>query len=97
MWQFFVAFSCPQMKFGGREPAILLLSPLFFQQSMLTFIERTKRACFGSPEEVRDYLIDLADSLGTNTLLLNFNQRARLSPGPPSRKPALGSASDAFY
>ena len=53
MWQFFVAFSCRQMKFG-----VLLLSPLFFQQSMLTFIERTKRACFGSPEEVRDYLID---------------------------------------
>jgi hypothetical protein len=28
------------------------------------------------PEEVRDYLIDLADSLGANTLLLNFNQGA---------------------
>ena len=34
------------------------------------------QACFGSPEEVRDYLIDLADSLGTNTLLLNFKQGA---------------------
>ena len=45
-----------------------------FSQFTLDDIERTERACFGSPEEVRDYLIDLADSLGTNTLLLNFNQ-----------------------
>ena len=47
-----------------------------FSQFTLDDIERTERACFGSPEEVRDYLIDLADSLGTNTLLLNFNQGA---------------------
>ena len=47
-----------------------------FRQFTLDDIERTERACFGSPEEVKDYLIDLADSLGTNTLLLNFNQGA---------------------
>ncbi len=47
-----------------------------FREFTLDDIERTERACFGSPEEVRDYLIDLADSLGTNTLLLNFNQGA---------------------
>ena len=30
----------------------------------------------GTFEQVRDDLIDLADSLGANTLLLNFNQGA---------------------
>lgn len=47
-----------------------------FTEYTLDDIERTDRACFGSPEEVRDYLINLADSMGTNTLLLNFNQGA---------------------
>ncbi len=47
-----------------------------FRHLTLEDIERTERACFGSPDEVRDYLIDLADSLGANTLLLNFNQGA---------------------
>lgn len=47
-----------------------------FREFTLDDIERTERACFGSPEEVLDFLIDLADSLGTNTLLLNFNQAA---------------------
>ena len=47
-----------------------------FREFTLDDIERTERACFGSPEEVKDYLIDLADSMGTNTLLLNFNQGA---------------------
>ena len=47
-----------------------------FRHLTLEDIERTERACFGSPEEVREYLIDLADSLGANTLLLNFNQGA---------------------
>ena len=35
-----------------------------------------ERTCWGSPEEVRDSLIDLAETFGANTLLLSFNQGA---------------------
>ena len=34
------------------------------------------QVCWGSPEEVRDSLITLADTVGGATLLLNFNQGA---------------------
>jgi hypothetical protein len=47
-----------------------------FRHLTLEDIERTERAYFSSPEEVREYLIDLADSLRANTLLLNFTQGA---------------------
>jgi hypothetical protein len=47
-----------------------------FRHLTLEDIERTERACFGAPEEVRESLVDLADSLGANTLRLNFNQGA---------------------
>ena len=36
----------------------------------------SERTCWGSPEEVRDSLINLAETFGANTLLLNFNQGA---------------------
>ena len=39
-------------------------------------IEHQDRLCFGRPDEVRDSLIDLAESLGTNALMLHFNRGA---------------------
>ena len=38
-------------------------------------LERNERLA-GSPEQVRDALIELAEALGAGTLLLNFNQGA---------------------
>ena len=37
-------------------------------------LERNERLAWGSPEQVRDALIELAEALGAGTLLLNFNQ-----------------------
>lgn len=39
-------------------------------------MERNDRIAWGSPEEVRDILIGLAEALGAGTLTLNFNQGA---------------------
>ncbi|MCI0786643.1 MAG: LLM class flavin-dependent oxidoreductase [Chloroflexi bacterium] len=47
-----------------------------FRSMTLEDIEHNERVCWGSPEEVRDSLIELCDALGGGTLLLNFNQGA---------------------
>ena len=47
-----------------------------FRSMTLEDVERNERVCWGSPEEVRDSLIALADTLGGGTLMLNFNQGA---------------------
>lgn len=39
-------------------------------------LKRSERLCWGSPAQVRDQLIALAESLGSNILLLQFNQGA---------------------
>ena len=39
-------------------------------------VEQNERVCWGSPDEVRDALIELSDSLGGETLMLNLNQGA---------------------
>jgi alkanesulfonate monooxygenase SsuD/methylene tetrahydromethanopterin reductase-like flavin-dependent oxidoreductase (luciferase family) len=47
-----------------------------FRQTTLADLERSERLAWGSPEQVRDSLIELAESLGAGTLMLNFNQGA---------------------
>ena len=47
-----------------------------FRSMTLEDLERNEQVCWGSPEEVRDSLITLADTVGGGTLLLNFNQGA---------------------
>jgi alkanesulfonate monooxygenase SsuD/methylene tetrahydromethanopterin reductase-like flavin-dependent oxidoreductase (luciferase family) len=47
-----------------------------FRQTTLADLERSERLAWGTPEQVRDTLIELADTLGANTLMLNFNQGA---------------------
>jgi alkanesulfonate monooxygenase SsuD/methylene tetrahydromethanopterin reductase-like flavin-dependent oxidoreductase (luciferase family) len=47
-----------------------------FRQTTLVDLERSERMAWGSPEQVRDTLIELAESLGAGTLMLNFNQGA---------------------
>ena len=47
-----------------------------FRQATMETIEYQDRLCFGNPDEVRDSLIDLAESLGTNALMLHFNRGA---------------------
>ena len=47
-----------------------------FRNTTLADLERSERLAWGSPEQVRDTLIELADSLGAGTLMLNFNQGA---------------------
>ena len=39
-------------------------------------LTRNERLCWGSPAQVRDALIGLGDALGSNVLLLQFNQGA---------------------
>ena len=39
-------------------------------------VENNERVCWGPPEEVTDSLIELADSLGGGTFILNLNQGA---------------------
>jgi alkanesulfonate monooxygenase SsuD/methylene tetrahydromethanopterin reductase-like flavin-dependent oxidoreductase (luciferase family) len=39
-------------------------------------LKRNDRLCWGSPAQVRDQLIALAEALGSNTLLVQFNQGA---------------------
>ena len=47
-----------------------------FRSMTMEDLERNEQVCWGSPEEVRDSLITLADTVGVATLLLNFNQGA---------------------
>jgi alkanesulfonate monooxygenase SsuD/methylene tetrahydromethanopterin reductase-like flavin-dependent oxidoreductase (luciferase family) len=47
-----------------------------FRRTTLADLERSERLAWGSPEQVRDGLIELAESLGAGTLMLNFNQGA---------------------
>jgi len=47
-----------------------------FRNTTLADLERSERLAWGSPEQVRDTLIELAESLGAGTLMLNFNQGA---------------------
>jgi alkanesulfonate monooxygenase SsuD/methylene tetrahydromethanopterin reductase-like flavin-dependent oxidoreductase (luciferase family) len=47
-----------------------------FRRTTLADLERSERLAWGSPEQVRDTLIELAESLGAGTLMLNFNQGA---------------------
>ena len=47
-----------------------------FRQTTLADLERSERLAWGTPEQVRDTLIELADTLGAGTLMLNFNQGA---------------------
>jgi hypothetical protein len=39
-------------------------------------LRSNERLCWGSPAEVRDQLIGLGEALGSNVLLLQFNQGA---------------------
>jgi len=47
-----------------------------FRKMTAEDLETNDRLCWGSPAEVRDQLITLAEALGSDTLLLQFNQGA---------------------
>jgi alkanesulfonate monooxygenase SsuD/methylene tetrahydromethanopterin reductase-like flavin-dependent oxidoreductase (luciferase family) len=47
-----------------------------FRNTTIEDLERSERMAWGSPEQVRDTLIELATTLGAGTLMLNFNQGA---------------------
>ena len=47
-----------------------------FRRTTLEDLKRNERMAWGSPAEVRDALIGLAEALGSNVLLLQFNQGA---------------------
>ncbi|MFQ6026737.1 MAG: LLM class flavin-dependent oxidoreductase, partial [Dehalococcoidia bacterium] len=47
-----------------------------FRSTTLEDLESNERAAWGSPEQMRDNLIELAEALGAGTLALNFNQGA---------------------
>ena len=47
-----------------------------FRKMTMEDLKRNERLGWGSPAEVRDALIGLADALGSNVLLLQFNQGA---------------------
>jgi hypothetical protein len=47
-----------------------------FRRTTLADLGRSERLAWGSPEQVRDSLIELAGTLGAGTLMLNFNQGA---------------------
>jgi len=47
-----------------------------FRRTTLEDLERSERLAWGTPEQVRDTLIELASALGAGTLMLNFNQGA---------------------
>jgi alkanesulfonate monooxygenase SsuD/methylene tetrahydromethanopterin reductase-like flavin-dependent oxidoreductase (luciferase family) len=47
-----------------------------FRHLTMDDLERNERLAWGSPAQVRDALIGLADALGSNVLLLQFNQGA---------------------
>jgi alkanesulfonate monooxygenase SsuD/methylene tetrahydromethanopterin reductase-like flavin-dependent oxidoreductase (luciferase family) len=47
-----------------------------FRRTTKEDLRTNERLCWGSPAEVRDSLIGLAEALGSNVLLLQFNQGA---------------------
>jgi alkanesulfonate monooxygenase SsuD/methylene tetrahydromethanopterin reductase-like flavin-dependent oxidoreductase (luciferase family) len=47
-----------------------------FRRVTMDDLKRNERLCWGSPGQVRDTLIALAEALGSNTLLIQFNQGA---------------------
>ena len=47
-----------------------------FRQTTMDDLRRNERLCWGSPAEVRDQLIGLGEALGSNVLLVQFNQGA---------------------
>jgi alkanesulfonate monooxygenase SsuD/methylene tetrahydromethanopterin reductase-like flavin-dependent oxidoreductase (luciferase family) len=47
-----------------------------FRRTTMEDLKRNERLCWGSPAEVRDQLIALGEALGSNVLLLQFNQGA---------------------
>jgi alkanesulfonate monooxygenase SsuD/methylene tetrahydromethanopterin reductase-like flavin-dependent oxidoreductase (luciferase family) len=47
-----------------------------FRRMTMEDLARNERLCWGSPAQVRDALIELAEALGSNVLLLQFNQGA---------------------
>jgi alkanesulfonate monooxygenase SsuD/methylene tetrahydromethanopterin reductase-like flavin-dependent oxidoreductase (luciferase family) len=47
-----------------------------FRRMTAEDLERNERLCWGTPEQVRDALIGLAEALGANTVLVQFNQGA---------------------
>src|SRR5712691_11087681 len=47
-----------------------------FRAVTMADLERSERLCWGTPAQVRDALLGLAESLGSNVLLLQFNQGA---------------------
>ena len=47
-----------------------------FRRVTMDDLKRNERLAWGSPAQVRDALIELADALGSNVLLLQFNQGA---------------------
>ena len=47
-----------------------------FRNMTLEDLDQSERVCWGTPEHVRDSLIEMAECLGAGTLLLNFNQGA---------------------
>ena len=50
--------------------------PPAFRNMTIEDIERNERLPWGTPEQVTERLITLADSMGAGTLQLNFNQGA---------------------
>jgi alkanesulfonate monooxygenase SsuD/methylene tetrahydromethanopterin reductase-like flavin-dependent oxidoreductase (luciferase family) len=47
-----------------------------FRRVTMDDLRKNERLCWGSPAEVRDSLLALAEALGSNVLLLQFNQGA---------------------
>jgi alkanesulfonate monooxygenase SsuD/methylene tetrahydromethanopterin reductase-like flavin-dependent oxidoreductase (luciferase family) len=47
-----------------------------FRQMTMDDVRKNERLCWGSPAEVRDQLIGLGEALGSNVLLIQFNQGA---------------------
>ena len=57
----------------GPESRELMSRPPAFRDMTIEDIERNERLPWGTPEQVTERLISLADSLGAGTLQLNFN------------------------
>jgi alkanesulfonate monooxygenase SsuD/methylene tetrahydromethanopterin reductase-like flavin-dependent oxidoreductase (luciferase family) len=47
-----------------------------FRRTTMQDLERNERLCWGTPAQVTETLIGLAEALGSNTLLIQFNQGA---------------------
>src|SRR5262249_11082149 len=47
-----------------------------FRRVTMEDLKRNERLCWGTPAEVRDALVSLAEALGSNVLLVQFNQGA---------------------